>query len=66
MSDLYLGVLLVIGAMTLIFFGPELGKSMGRKVLRSRHRLRRSRVAFKKGQRVRTRKVSLVGTFAHF
>jgi hypothetical protein len=66
MSDLYLGVLLVIGAMTLIFFGPELGKTMSRKFLRSRRRLRKSRIAFKKGQRVRTRKVSLVGNFAHF
>ena len=66
MSDLYLGVLLVIGAMTLIFFGPELGKALSRKYLRSRRRIRRSRIAFKKGQRVRTRKVNRVGNFAHF
>lgn len=66
MSDLYLGVLLVISAMTLIFFGPELGKTMSRKFLRSRRRIRRSRIAFKKAQRVSTRKVSLVGHFAHY
>ena len=65
MSDLYLGVLLVISVMTLIFFGPELGKIMSKKYLRSRRGIRRSRIAFKKGQRVRTRKVSLMGNFAH-
>jgi len=65
MSDLYLGVLLVISVMTLIFFGPELGKSMSRKFIRSRRRIRRSRVALRKGQRVRTRKITLVGNFAH-
>jgi hypothetical protein len=65
MSDLYLGVLLVIGVMTLIFFGPELGKMVSRKYRRSRRRIHRSRIALKKGQRVRTRKVSLVGHFAH-
>ena len=65
MSDLYLGVLLVISAMTLIFFGPELWKTVSRKFLRSRRRIRRSRLAFKKGSRVRTRKISIVGSFAH-
>jgi hypothetical protein len=65
MSDLYLGVLLVISVMTLIFFGPELGKSMSRKFIRSRRKIRRSRVALRKGQRVRTRKINLVGNFAH-
>jgi hypothetical protein len=65
MSDLYLGVLLVIGAMTLIFFGPELGKTVGRKYQRSRHRFPKSRHALRKGQKVRTRKVSLMGHLAH-
>jgi hypothetical protein len=66
MSDLYLGVLLVIGVMTLIFFGPELGKTMSRKYRRSKRRIRKSHATFKRGQRIRTRKVSLVGHFAHF
>jgi len=65
MSDLYLGVLLVITVMTLIFFGPELGKAMSRKYRRSRYRMARSHVAFRKGQKVRTRKVSLLGHFVH-
>lgn len=65
MSDLYVGVLLVIGAMTLIFFGPELGKAMSRKFLRSRKRISRSRLAFRKGSRVRTRKISVIDSFAH-
>lgn len=66
MSDLYLGMLLVISVMTLIFFGPELGKTMSKRFRRSRRKINRSRVAFKKGMRVRTRKVNLVGNFAHF
>lgn len=65
MSDLYLGVLLVITAMTLIFFGPELGKAMNRKYRHSRHRMRKSRVTLRRGLKVRTRKVSLMGHFAH-
>jgi hypothetical protein len=65
MSDLYLGVLIVIGAMTLIFFGPELWKSVSRKFLRSRRRAHRSRAMLKKGIRVRSRKISVIGSFAH-
>jgi Sec-independent protein translocase protein TatA len=65
MSDLYAGMLLVVSVMGLIFFGPELGKTMGRKFIRSRRRIRRSRIALKKGQRVRTRRISLVGHLAH-
>lgn len=67
MSDLYLGVLLVIAVMALIFFGPELGKSMSRKFFRSRRRAAaHTRVAIRRGIRVRSRKVSLEGDFAHF
>lgn len=65
MSDLYLGVLLVIGVMTLIFFGPELGKAASRRVRRSRHRITRSRNAFRRAMRIRTRKVSLTRSLAH-
>lgn len=66
MSDLYLGVLLVIAVMALIFFGPELGKSMSRKLFRTRRRAAHTRVAIRRGIRVRSRKVSLEGDFAHF
>ena len=66
MSDLYLGVLLVVGVMTLIFFGPELGKRMSRRFIRSGRRTHRSRITIRKGIRVRSRKVSLLGDFAHF
>lgn len=65
MSDLYLGVLLVIGTMALIFFGPELGRMASRKVLRSRRKLRRSRRIDSRNLRVRTRKTIVIGNFAH-
>lgn len=65
MSDLYLGVLLVIGAMALIFFGPELGRLAGRKVLRSRRRMRHSQRTYRRSLRVRARKTIVIGNFAH-
>jgi hypothetical protein len=65
MSDLYVGVLLVIGAMTLIFFGPELWKTMLRKHRRAQRRLNRARLTLKKGSKVRTRRISVVSSFAH-
>ncbi len=65
MSDLYLGVLLVLSAMTLIFFGPELWKTMRRKILRSRRRVHRSRLTLKKGLRVRARRVYVIDSYAH-
>jgi hypothetical protein len=65
MSDLYLGVLLVIGAMTLIFFGPELGRLASRKVIRSRRRMRHTRRTYRRNLKVRTRKTIIIGHFAH-
>ena len=65
MSDLYLGVLLVTGAMTLIFFGPELGKSMSRKFIRSRRHIRRARLASRRSMKIRARRFQGTGSFAH-
>jgi membrane protein DedA with SNARE-associated domain len=65
MSDLHLGVLLVIGAMTLIFFGPELGRNLSRKYVRSRKRLRRSHAILRKHAKLRARRVIILGRFAH-
>jgi hypothetical protein len=65
MSDLCSGVILVVSIMTLIFFGPELGKSMRRRFLPARKRFRRSRTTLKKGLRIRTRRINLFDHFAH-
>ncbi|WP_316676582.1 hypothetical protein [uncultured Tolumonas sp.] len=65
MYDLCLGALLVFSAMALIFFGPELGKVVGRKFLHSRHRIRRARLASRRMMRLRPRRYQAQDSFAH-